>query len=68
MTIIVNKADLLNMLFSIQPHYSLDGNKNIKGLGYWGDGLQWYWDVYNLKKLSSIKIYEVYKLCRNSHI
>lgn len=67
MQVELDKVDLVNLVSSIGPYYSLFHNPLVSKFGEWQGGQdRWAWNKYMLKELSEEDLYYLYLLCKNS--
>lgn len=65
MIIDLTKEELIDMLKSSSPDYSLFEDQQIRSLGRYFDSTGWQWNS-KINNLSEQEIYSLYKKCKKS--
>ncbi len=68
MQVDLDKIDLVNLVASTAPYYSLFTNPLVTKFGKYFGGQEdrWSWDKHMLKELTEQELYDLYQLCKNS--
>jgi len=63
---ILDKEDLISLVKGNCPNFNLMDHFLIKHLGSYNDNRGWTWNENELKELTEIVLYDVYKRCKES--
>jgi hypothetical protein len=68
MEVDLDKEDLIALVRSTDPNYELFENPFVKPFGDYQGGFydRWIWKVSDLHKLTEHRLWELYKMCKDS--